>query len=409
MSQVDPLNKGSVSERAAVARELALDGEWKDMERLIDVGWGEKSTGVRLYAAAAAADIAGRRRGAYGQKSLDDIQRAQLVKWAFGNDPGANPSMLMLASSADVSVVIPRLGRILRDPRADVRLGAVTAFRRMVLSAVGPDSDLIAETVDAWLGDTRVPMDTRMDLIKLVGEAGLMAMRPYLVRLDATTEQLARVRLTALDRLDARADLATWTGIWRSDGLDVYELAREGRTDDIAVLGEKSWSGPKGSRGFKLSGGAGTVGRTRARLVWAVPMGTHEPAMAMHIGDRTWWKLDGASLVSVLDTRSSSLDNLAADATALLRDAAERVEGAAKPRAIAIAAVLSGQFADAIEVLNAPLDRKRPRVDLYFWRARAHAGAGDGAAAKADLEVFLERAKADAPHRPAAEALMAEL
>jgi hypothetical protein len=403
------LRKGSVSERAAFARELALHGSWDDVEELVDVAWNErKSTGVRLYAAAAAADIACRARGAFGQSVLDDIQKAQAFQWAFGKDPGDNPSMLMLAAAADPERVLPRLGRILRDPRADVRLGAITALRRQVLSAMG-EPESVVEVVGNCIADARVPPDTTMHLLQLVGEAGLHELRRELVEVDTRTEQLAAVRLTALDRLDARQDPTTWQGIWRSEGLDVYELAAEPRTDDVGVMGPTTWSGPGGTRPFALEAGGARIGDDRARLVWANPMGTHEPAIALHIGTRTWWKLDGANLVSLLDTKADALVGLPEDAAALLRAAADGVEGAAKVRAVAIVALLTGDAEGAVATLDGPLSKKRPRTDLYYWRGRARAELGRGSEAAADLDAFLERAKADAPHRAHAESLRAGL
>ena len=63
METVDPregLSAKDVTTRTASARELARIGTWDDVPRLVQMATSEKSSAVRLWTAAAAADIAHR-------------------------------------------------------------------------------------------------------------------------------------------------------------------------------------------------------------------------------------------------------------------------------------------------------------------------------------------------------------
>ncbi len=403
------VKKGAVSERAAAARDLARIGTWKDLELLVSVAWGEpKSTSVRLYSAAAAADIACRARGAFGQKTLSRDKRDRLATFAFADDPGKNPSMLMLTAAATPKKVLPRLARIVRDPRADVRLGVVTAIRRMVLSAVG-DVKSVSAALGAWFIDPKVPADTRAELVKIVGEAGLENLRTQVLELSTGTPALATAQQLALDRLDSRLQQKTWSGLWTSDGLDIFELATEPRADDLAVLGAESFRGPAGERAFELADDGATIDGQRARLVWAIPLGTTEHRKALLVGGRVWWAAEDKALADLLSTRWTAFVGLDGGAVKALRTAVDELEGQAALRAGVVVDWLEGDHESALGRLESPMSKKRPRIDLFWWRGRVLVSAGRASEAIGDLETFLERATADAPARPAAEALLAEI
>ncbi|MCB9680879.1 MAG: hypothetical protein H6733_05345 [Alphaproteobacteria bacterium] len=411
METEDPraaLEDKSIARRAAGARDLMRWGSWADMELLVDKGWKDPSMPVRLYAAAAAADIACRRRGAWGQESLDELQQAQLLKWAFAGDPGVNPSMLMLVGAVQTEGALARLARIVRDPRSDVRLGVVTALRRMVLSAVA-DRALVTGHVASWLADDRLQDDTRAELIKIIGEAGLPALRQAVLSARQRGDAMAEVADQALDRLDARGRPETWSGAWVTDGLDVFELALAPRADGIAVSTPTVWAVPGAHVPLALHDGGATLGGEPAAIVWATPLGTAVPRKALHEGGRTWWSVPADEVAEFVEARWSQLAAMDPEAVAALRAWIDTQEGPSAQRAGAIACWLAGEHAEARTRLDAMLDRKRPRIDLFWWRGRVLADLGQAADARDDLATFLDKTKGDAPFRAEAEALLAEL
>jgi hypothetical protein len=316
--------------------------------------------------------------------------------------------MLMLAGAVETDASLHRLGRIVRDPRSDVRLGVVTALRRMVLSSTA-DRDHVAERVAPWFEDDRLPDDTRAELAEVVGEAGLSSLRSHVVALRRRGEALAEVVDRALDRLDARTRRASWAGLWRSEGLDVFELALAPREDRVAISSESAWYGPDGEAALALDGDRATIGGRTASLVWATPLGHHEPAVALQVDGRTWWAVPPTAVADVVDEHVASLRALPGEAFAPLRVVLDRTEGASAQRAGAVLAVLAGDAADALARIDAIGSKKKPRADLLFWRARALAQLGRKKDALADLAAFLEKAKKGQPLTTEAEALRAQL
>lgn len=407
METPDPriaLSDRKVSVRAAAARDLALVGTWDDLPRLIEKGWADPSMAVRLHAAAAAADLVGRQRGAYGQSKLTAEEEAQVLRWAFGADPGASPSMLMLAAPLTGDEVLVRLGRVVRDPRSDVRLGVVTAIRRMVLSAVG-DRARVSAALAAWLADERLPTDTRGELIRVIGEAGLTELREAALAARRVSGDVAMLADKALDRLDARLKMETWVGPWRSDGLDVFELAEAPRADELALVAPGVWyAGPKG-KPLVLSAKGATIGGKPAHLVWATPLGSFEPSLALQFDGRTWWRPDPAWAAERLEALEASLRAWGPEAATAVSVWAATLPPAVGERIAALAAWLAGDLADARARLDVLLERKKPAVELWLWRARVHAAAGRTEAARMDAEAFLERAPKGHAGRKEAEKL----
>jgi hypothetical protein len=398
---------GTVTVRAAAARDLARIGTWEDLPTLVQLGWNDKSTSVRLYTAAAAADLVGRRRGAFGQDTLSKEERDLVFGWAFGGDPGRNPSMLMLAAAVDEPRTLVRLARILRDPRSDVRFGAVTALRRLVLSSAA-QRPAISAAIAEWLADGRTPTDTRAELIKVIGEAGLGSLKGVVVASTSINDGFAEVRALALERLTALERPESYRGLWRSDGRDVFENV-EARRDELAVCGEAGWFSAAGAGAFRVERGQAFVHDKPLHLVWAHPLGAVEAERALQLDGSTWWGVKDKEVAELLADETQRFLTLPKEAMGTVRGLIEGVEGASAERALPIARWFTGDHAGALTELDALMARKKPRADQHWWRARILIDLGRGEEAKADLREFIERSKAKAPWVADATRLLAEL
>ena len=66
VDSTEALRVGDVTARSAAAQSLVAEGEWPEVEALVVCAMTDKSPSVRLVAAASAADIVARHRGASG-------------------------------------------------------------------------------------------------------------------------------------------------------------------------------------------------------------------------------------------------------------------------------------------------------------------------------------------------------
>ena len=80
----EALASKQVKDQAAGARDLARGGTWSDMELLVGKATTSKSAAVRLYAAAAAADIVHRERLA---GAIDRQREHQILAWVSAANP----------------------------------------------------------------------------------------------------------------------------------------------------------------------------------------------------------------------------------------------------------------------------------------------------------------------------------
>jgi tetratricopeptide (TPR) repeat protein len=384
----EALDAKDVTTRAAAARDIGRIGEWADLPKLVKMATEDKSSAVRLYTAAAVGDILARHRGAAGQTGLDASQREQVHAWFKGIDPGTNPAVLLwLAGVADASA-LDRLGRMLRDPRNEVRAGATVALRRLALSGAAASDPAVEKSVGAWLNLPKVPPDASLELIRLVGEAGWASLAEGVRQAASAGRPHAAAADEALKRLQLRDDPATWEGFWVDEGLDVLEIATPRK------------------RRFEVR----TAEAPRAgRLIWAPKVGIAEQRfLGLQAGGATLWKQEGKDLVQAVE---DWYDDLPADAAVLgaLSAWVEPVEGPNATRARALLALKAGDPARAAAWLEELAGHKKPRADVFWWWGRALADLGKKKQAVAALDQFLEKVPKKGEYRKEAEALRHKL
>ncbi len=402
------LHAKEIRDRAAAARQLGLDGSWEDIDALVRVATGDKSPSVRLYAAAAAADIACRGRGAAGHPPLDASRRDRIFAWLKGVDPAVNPGLIVLLAAASDRRNLDRIGRILRDPRNVVRAGAVAAIRRMALSAATVDEPHVARAVGAWLADRRVPPDVVLDLVRLVGECGWSDFDDALDRAAGRGRPHGAAVAEARSRIAEAADAAAWEGVWASTGRDVFEPGGEGIAAWFLVHDGRVHVPGKPAQPLVVEGGAAHVGDQPARRIHAPRGGEPDTHPAIQVGGHTWWRVAGRDLVAAVP---ELLDGIGALGEAARPVAAwlGAVDGTLAARARAIVLHRLGALDEARALLDALCAHKKPRNDLFWWLGRVAADQGDVEAAAAALRRFLDKAGRKAAFRPEAEALLARL
>ncbi|MCO4743640.1 MAG: hypothetical protein KC912_02550 [Proteobacteria bacterium] len=394
------LGAKDVSTRAAAARDLARIGTADDLERLVRMALTEKSSAIRLYSAAAAADIASR-----GGEDLIAL-RPKIEEWLRPADPAANPSLLMLWSPFPERAIIKRLFRMVRDPRNAVRAGAIVALRRMALSARAFDVSLI----EALAGESarKLTPDAALELAKLAGELGWAHSDDLLRKLATQSEQVREAVDAALERNRSRQDVATYAGFWTCTGLDVAEKGEPGDAGWLAII-DGSMQGPDGSLGQLTFDAEGRfqLGDEPARLLFAAPPGEfYERRAVIQTAQKSWWRQDGSALVDLLEDRA---DALAPQAFPAMAPALDAIEGAAGVRARLIALWGGRKLDEAKQVIDDLTAKKKPRNDLWFWKARIYAELDDPRTVRSSVETFLAKAKKNAPYRAQAEQLLASL
>lgn len=397
------LHHKEVARQAAAARELARVGDWEDLDALVALAIHSKSSAVRLYTAAAAADIAHRLRVA-GEIDLE--RELALLSYVAESDPGRNPSLLMLLSAVEDRRALDRLARMLRDPRNTVRAGAIAAMRRLALSCTAAARLDIGPRVAEWLAHAKLPADAALELVNLVGEVGLAEAEAQIAPLARHSERHADAVALAVERLERRRHAAGWQGLWRADGADVWELVQEGAPIRWLAIGLDGATLDGRPVSVAVDAGGALVEGAPARLVFAAPIGSPEERVpVVQVGAESFWGVTGKLVADLLDDDPEALPPLPRG----LPDPTAALEGpaAAKPRALW--AWRAGDLDAARAGLSALTDRARPQHSLFYFLAKVCEEQGDRAAARAAAEAFLERVKPKAPFRDRAEALVVRL
>lgn len=394
------LRDGDVAARSAAARTLALSGDLDDLAELVARAQADKSSAVRLYAAAAAADVVSRSRGS----ALPADLRTSIDAWVGRTDPALNPSLLMMWSVYPERSVLSRLLRMLRDPRSEVRAGAAVAIRRMVLAAQAMDFE-IAEVLVAEALQRALAPDAVVEMVRLSGEVGWTHIDDVLRKVGGQSGAIREAVDEALDRNRLRASPTCMAGYWVDLGVDVQQAGEPSGAGYLAIhAGEAATEA--GPVTVTFDDGRLAVDGAPARLLFASPPGpSTERVAVLQTSARTYWRQQGEALVELIDSGVPLPGVAYASMTPDLAD----LEGPAGTRARVVASWGMGDLATAKAGIDDLTEKKKPRQDLWYWRARIYADLGDRDEALACVEQFLSKARASHPLRAVAEAFRGEL
>lgn len=394
MGEVDGLSSSDVQERTAAVRALGERRDFADFPRLVALATTDKSPSVRLTAAAVAGDVV------VAQKRTP-AQRKAILEALRTIDPGTNPPIVLALAAVRDDAGLERLGRLLRDPRSDVRMAAATALRRMANLDQGPVD--LPKHLAAWMTEGRHPVDALAELIRLAGECGWPSLEGPIRAAAAKGRATAEAAELALGWLAARRDPTSWAGMWMSTDEDqpVAWLFVE----DAVVFGAEGRLGD-----LEVAEGVGTVpGRGPLRRVWATRTSVEGTMEAITCDGRTLWRHKGPQLTRAVDElypQLSALPDVAAGVAEWMRE----LEGLGAMRARATALWKCGQLQEAEKVIASLLHgEKKPNPQVLWLRAAVQAEQGDLAAARASITQSLATAPKKAAWRPEAEALQQKL
>ena len=393
----DVLLAGDVSERAAAARDLVQMGTVDDVATLIERARNDKSPSVRLYAAAAAADLA-------LMVSSTPEHRQGWVRQVSGIDPSTNPSLLMVLAAVPEAPVITRLGRTLRDPRYDVRAGAATALRRMATAARHVGTALPTRLSDAfrdWIAKGRHPADATLELVRITGEAGLPDLDEAISALDRAGRGHAEAIAEAQGRARQRAEASSYAGLWVAPPSTVMQWQWVDAEYRVFAPG-------LGGVPLSLEEGRVTVEDQCGRLIWSTRPQSTAPQAAWQRAGITLWQstpehvaTDVAQVLPELHGQPEVARGVA--------DLLEPVEGVQAKRLRAQLWLHGGDLTRAEELLLKLTDVKRPKGEDLWWLARVRHDRGETATARDAVERALAAAPKKCEWRDEALALQAAL
>lgn len=387
METADPvaaLSAPQISTRCAGARDLAATGGPEHLDRLVDMAIRDPSSGVRLGCAAAVADILSRLRMPGAADALPEAARRALFDRVQRADPGINPGLFQVAGTIGLPEGVNRILLALRDPRADVRVGAVVGLYRLAASATRNGDVELERAVIAALGDARVRPETRAELVRVCANVGWLGAIPVARELESSTARgVSAVAREALARLEAPPP---YDGVWVDLGLDTGEARRDTKPRELVatvgdqavrVTADKAWIEPRA---------------TPRRFVRWKREGETEAGLVLQEGARSLYAADSDQQAQ-LGERLLALDAL---------DLADRVDpvlapGGATLRLRGAVALKRGDVEGALVALFAAIEARKPPADAWWWLAEALTRAGRAAEARPHLEKFLAKAPKRGP------------
>ncbi len=371
--------------RAAGARDLALAGLPEHIDRLIAVAIGDKSPGVRLAAAGAAADILSRHRLPPRRDRVSAESRAAWLRAATSADPAVNPGLFGICGCLGTEAAFKRVLLGLRDPRQDIRAGACVGLWRTIVSAGASLLENVEALVVATVSDTRIRVESRVEIAKICADVGylsaLAGARELPAQCTRNTRELAEAIVLRLEALPNPA------GLWVRSGLDAGAIDPKCTGNDVLLvlgIGDAVWATGRDVRSAPLEPGWRVLSiRETAR---------EQPGAALQIGLDTWWPADGDDLCRFGDRL---LAQGRADLLARCDEALGTTSAALRVRGAALLA--SGRSAEALLVLEAAVAGKKVPADAYWFLAQALRGTGRTSEATAHLEKFVAKAAKKAP------------
>lgn len=373
---VRALSARDIPTRAAGARDLALVGTLEHVPTLLTMSLEDRSPGVRLHCAGAAADILSRYRSA---EALPPERRTALYEPIAKADPGFNPALFQVASELATPACVSRILGGMRDPRVDVRQGACVGLLRLCQQGSRNGDAELERSVVALLSDPRIKPDTRVEIARICSWVGYSSALPVVEGFAGLGPKLEELAQEAAERLrnPGRTD-----GIWVEAGRDAGELVARNRTGLAAAL-----------VGSHLVLASSPVAETKVggiRLLFIKERGWDSADRALQVGDRTFHPGDPDDVAALADAilASNRMD---------LETAVVWPDTAAGRRARGSFALQHGRVEEALSLLQEAVDLKKVPADTWWWLAEALRLAGREEEGRPHLEKYVAKASKRSP------------
>jgi hypothetical protein len=388
------LGAKEVSVKAAACRDLSKVGLPGVIPRLCELARSDKSPAVRLGSSAAVADILSRYRLGLARAGLPQAEREGLLRVLASVDPGVNAGMFPMLACLDIPEAGRRIRMGLRDPRADVRIGAGVGLLRLCQSASrGADEELEKEVV-SLLRDKRLKADALAEVARTCAGAGYLSALPILesLELEGAHQEVINSLIAVLHGLPEEP-----RGCWVADGLDAGEVnPRPPRPPAFLLVGAGMAVMTREEEGWIPLPGFGK--RAARRLFFRRP-GATQAGPALQIGEHTFYPVEGGQLAETFDQFVSAHGwngELTADAGASMAAEilGELVEaGDPNRRLFARCLLEAGDWEGAVRELEVVRSNKRAGFETSVLLGQIWESKGALALAKGAYEEAIERSK----------------
>jgi hypothetical protein len=387
METTDPvaaLKSKSISDRAAGCRDLSLVGTVDHLDALAGLAGGDRSPGVRLSAAAAAADILSRCRIGEGKDALNDDQRDVYLATFSRIDPVLNGGVFPMLAVLDRPRSLQMIQGGLRDPRADVRLAAAVGLMRLCSSVGVAEDKELEETVVGLLADTRHQPDAVAQICRVCAAVGYASAADIIrqVQLSGTHQEMVIESLGTLD-----GALHPLRGVWFSDGRDAGETNPNSPAGPAQmVFDDKGALMHDGKRWTAISA------FSPLRRMFLRRSGEEEARPAFQASGRTFYAGPDTGFHHA-DWSVPGRDTKAAARAVAALQTMVQVDSAADQLALAHIAMDAGQAGAARAALEAAIAAKKTPVSCWLNLADLLWGEGDKKAAKSHYVSYAKKGK----------------
>lgn len=408
------LESPQIPDRAEAVRQLGLKGGADDLERLLQVALEDRSSGIRLAAAAAAADILSRSRLPEVYARVPVEQRQALLARLRSLDPGVNTSLFQVLAELGLPEVPGALTLGLRDPRVDVRTGALVGMERLFRSPACNLDPAARASLGIPLADPRLRPEVALELARLAVRMGFFE---YRSAIEALQERLPPKWFNPFQEvLDELADLelperifSLWIGT--GEGRDI------GSSRDWRLLRPAGWYGGiepivawtscevGGGRTLTTPDlGAQPMRRMRLRL----ERGEREEVL--QVGTLAFREAGEKEVLRFIGFLVDGEVDLGAGAEEVVATLIPHL--GTRPQGILGRALLcgwTGDVAQARVLLEGLVGVARAPAEAHWYLSRILQVAGDPAAARDHLRAYVEKAAKKAPFLAEARQLLGDV
>jgi tetratricopeptide (TPR) repeat protein len=348
---------------------LSVGGTLEHVDLLLRHATTDASQGVRLGAAAAAADILTRHR-------LKGVSAEDANRWlatVTGVDPSVNIGLFQICGVLDSPSAMRRMMVGVRDPRADVRLGACIGLWRHCMSAKVNGNEELQQQIEGLVKDPKVRPETRAELARVCANVGYLGVRDAVLELRAVaTKTVAEVLDEALRKLDTSP---SHEGIWVDYGVDGGAVDKVKIRARLGVISRQ--------QAIEVDNKVRNRALGPVRTMWLKLPGEAVAGPALQDGLRTWYAADADEVCAFGD---------ALDLAALLRIDPVLPATAAGGRVRAVRLLKEGDIKGAAELLEQVVAMKKVPADAWWFLADALTTLGRADEARPHLETYLRKA-----------------